>query len=207
MRVTLDRVEVSLGGTAIITGLSAEIAGAQVTALAGPSGSGKTTLLAAIAGEIALTSGRIERRHDTAHPTRARFAWIPQSPSVLGDRAVLENVAIGALSRGLPLDQALSAARQGLLDVGLGHRLHHDARHLSGGEQQRLAFARALAVGAPLILADEPTANLDAVNTGLICDMLRALSGQSTIVIATHDPRVVNACDHVVHLRGLRYED
>lgn len=197
----LEGISLVLGRTPILTNLSMEIAPREVTALVGPSGSGKTTLLAAIAGEVAFEKGDIHFLEAGQNVARPRFSWIPQAASVLGDRTTRDNVALGALSRGATLAHAAHLAELHLNQVGLGHRIDLRARLLSGGEQQRLAFARALASAAPLILADEPTANLDDGNTGRICNMLRDLSGSSTILVATHDPRVTAACARSVHLR------
>lgn len=205
--VQVDVVDaaVSFGAATVFSDFSACFAAAQVTALVGPSGSGKSTLLAAMSGYQSLSAGRVELREGPAGPPSppdpARVAWVPQGSNALGRRSVLDNVAIAPLSTGAPLGEARDRAVEALEVVGLGELLHRQARRLSGGELQRVALARALASGKDVILADEPSANLDAANTELIAQILDGLSTRATIVVATHDPVLVAAAASAVHLR------
>lgn len=205
MQVDVVDAAIRFGTTTVFSGFNAHFPPGRVTALVGPSGSGKSTLLAAISGYQSLSAGQILLRDTpTSSPTRpdpARAAWVPQGSNALGRRSVLDNVAIAPLSAGASLREAHERAREALEVVGLGALLHQQARRLSGGELQRVALARALSSGRELILADEPSANLDAANTEVIAHILDGLTTQATIVVATHDPVLVDAAAGAVHLR------
>lgn len=196
----------SLGQTKVLSGFTACFAAGQVTALVGPSGSGKSTMLSVVSGYQTLDAGRVEIRHgpDAAPlvPDPAGVAWVPQGSNALGRRTVIDNVAIAALSAGAALHEAQERAADALEMVGLRSLLRQQARRLSGGELQRVALARALASGKELILADEPSANLDADNTQLIAKILSELTEHATIIVATHDPVLVSAAAFTVHMRS-----
>lgn len=202
MRVVVENVTARFGDVTALENFSCEIRGDALVALAGPSGSGKTTLLAMLAGALRPTSGRV-RFVDASGPMTLppSMAWVSQASNTLPDRTAAENVAIGALARGLTAAEADEEAARWLNELGLSHRSESPARLLSGGEQQRLAFARALAADAELILADEPTANLDEANTRLLVARLRDLARDRCIVVATHDPLVIAECDDTIALR------
>ena len=108
---------------------------------------------------------------------------------------------LGAQARGESFERAAEQARKALKQVGLLERADSLARQLSGGELQRLSFARALAASQSIVFADEPTASLDLANIRIIAGLLRQLSGKATIVVATHDPLLIDAADHVIDLR------
>lgn len=205
--VQVDVIDAAIrfGATTVFSGFTAHFPAARITALVGPSGSGKSTLLAAMSGYQSLSAGRLELRDGATAPPSppdpARVAWVPQGSNALGRRSVLDNVAIAPLSAGAPLNEARERAIDALEIVGLGKLLHQQARRLSGGELQRTALARALASGKELILADEPSANLDAANTELIAEILNGLTTRATIVVATHDPVLVAAAEVTVHMR------
>lgn len=207
MSVKVDVLDaaVRFGATTVFSGFAAHFPAARITALVGPSGSGKSTLLAVMSGYQSLSAGRIELRDGATSsplpPDPARVAWVPQGSNALGRRSVLDNVAIAPLSAGATMSEARERAVDALEIVGLGMVLHQQARRLSGGELQRTALARALASGKELILADEPSANLDAANTELIAEILSGLTTRATIVVATHDPVLVAAAEVVVHMR------
>lgn len=206
MRVQVHDAAIAFGHITVFSDLSASFESGRVTALVGPSGSGKSSLLAAIAGHQPLAAGRIEIHHDDGAPPRApssdRVAWVPQGSNALGRRSVLDNVLIASLAAGHPMAQARAVAMQALDQVCLADRTAEQARRLSGGELQRVALARALASGRSLVLADEPSANLDAANTDMVADILARLVSQATIIVATHDPILVQAAAAAVHLRG-----
>lgn len=205
--VQVDVVDAAIrfGATTIVSDFTAHFPSGRVTALVGPSGSGKSTLLAAMSGYHPLSAGRVEFRDGPdsppSPPNPARVAWVPQGSNALARRSVLDNVAIAPLGDGAPLDEAHDRALDALETVGLGALSHQQARWLSGGELQRVALARALASGRELVLADEPSANLDAANTELIAQILDGLTTCATIVVATHDPVLVAAAAGAVHIR------
>jgi ABC-type lipoprotein export system ATPase subunit len=121
---------------------------------------------------------------------------------VLAERTTLDNVAIGALARGISFKEACSLAKDAIALFGLGEKLAMPANLLSGGEQQRVTIARCLISPSSVILADEPTGNLDAANTMLVAQSLRAAAaGGKIVVVATHDPDVVAECGTVLDLR------
>lgn len=206
VRVEVHDAAIAFGDVTVFSGLDASFEAGHVTALVGPSGSGKSSLLAAIAGHQPLAAGRIEIHHDDGArpraPAAALVAWVPQGSNALGRRNVLDNVLIASLADGHPMPRARAVAMAALDQVGLADRAAEQARRLSGGELQRVALARALASGRPLVLADEPSANLDAANTDMVAEILGRLLSQATIVVATHDPILVEAAAAAVHLRG-----
>jgi putative ABC transport system ATP-binding protein len=182
----------------------------QAVAITGPSGSGKSTLLNLIAGLDRPTSGRVtvlgQRLDDASERAltafRARSAGLVfQDPHLLPGLTALENVVVARLpwARRKELEPD---ARELLDAVGLGRRLDHPPAQLSGGERQRVAVARALLGRPPLLLADEPTGNLDAATTESLLALLDRLRGELglTMVVATHDPIVAAIADRVVRL-------
>ncbi|KRC62314.1 hypothetical protein ASE14_00200 [Agromyces sp. Root81] len=194
----------SFGDVVVLDNFSCTIEPGMVTALVGPSGSGKSTLLAAMAGFQQLDSGQITYRHadgSVEPPTPQRIAWVSQGANALGARTALDNVMLSALAAGAGLFAASRSAETQLEKVGLSDRMHTLAKHLSGGELQRVGFARALAAAKPLIFADEPTSSLDAANTDQVAELLHTLRETATIVVATHDPRLVETAHAVVHVR------
>lgn len=206
MRVEVVKASISFGAHAVFTDLSATFLPGSVTALAGPSGSGKSSLLAAVAAHQPLSGGRIELHRSlgvVTPPTPGVAVWVPQGSNALARRTVLDNVLIGPLSAGRSRQMAEDLAVAALYQVGLIDRMREQARRLSGGELQRVALARAIASEKPLILADEPSANLDALNTARVADLLSCLVTSATVVVATHDPLLIAAADHTVELRRL----
>lgn len=208
MEVLVQNVSIHFGDLEVLSNFSARFAPGRVTALVGPSGSGKSTLLACIAGYLKPTAGQIVMLDDdgtgpeSGRPVRPEYAgWVPQGANALGPRTVIDNVMIGVLSSGKSLAAATEIAQNALDKVGLGDRVHSPAREMSGGELQRISFARALASGRPLILADEPTSSLDARNTENIVELLHNLRSTSTVIVASHDPAVVDAVQDRVNLR------
>ncbi|MFV0633361.1 ABC transporter ATP-binding protein [Demequina sp.] len=178
-------------------------------AIVGPSGSGKTTLLSLIGGLLAPQRGvsYCTDRHGERHSIAAHATWVLQTVSLLPERTVVDNVAIGAYSSGASRDEATKRSRACLKEVGLDHRASEPARILSGGEAQRVAIARALASRRPILLADEPTGQLDATTSGVVLDAMMASSLAPTVVVVTHDPAVAARCSLVVELRdGQVYE-
>lgn len=202
---------VTLGGEAltILQGIDLEVKPAETVALVGASGSGKSTLLSLLAGLDRASEGEIEvagvRLDSLDEEGRARLraeqiGFIFQSFQLLPGLTALENVMLPAEIRGLP--QARQKATRLLDEVGLADRLHHHPAQLSGGEQQRVAIARAF-IGQPaLLLADEPTGNLDRHTGDKIADLLFQLNREhgTSLLIVTHDERLAARCARCLHL-------
>jgi putative ABC transport system ATP-binding protein len=200
----------------VLDRVTLDVARGECVAVTGPSGSGKSTLLGLIAGLDAPTSGTIEvdkvelGRLDEdalARFRRDRIGFVFQSYHLIPTLTAAENVAI-------PLELAGEADARpralALLDeVGLGARGHHYPVQLSGGEQQRVALARAVARAPALLLADEPTGNLDSSTGAAIIELLLALNGErgSTLVLVTHDPALAGHADRQIALRDGRVVD
>ena len=201
------------GETAVqaLRGLDLTIAPGEFVALVGPSGSGKSTLLNLLggldrpsSGELWLNGMPLHSADDVAR-TRHRkeqVGFIFQSFNLLPRLTALENVAVPLMLAGVPKEERQARARALLERVGLGHRLDHYPAELSGGEQQRTAVARALIHNPGLILADEPTGNLDSVTGDDIMALLQTLNREQaiTLVVVTHDPDVAAYADRIVRL-------
>lgn len=185
----------------------------EYLSLMGPSGSGKTTLFNCIGGLDFPTRGTVKlggrslgelEQGQLAFIRCRNIGYIFQNYNLVEVVTALENVTLPMRILGMGDEEAKEKAARILTEVGLGHRLNHLPHELSGGQQQRIAIARALANDPALILADEPTANLDS-HTGLqIVQLLNRLSKDRgvTVVSATHDHRMLDVSDRVVHLRG-----
>jgi len=186
-----------------------EVAAGETVGIVGPSGSGKTSLLMLLAGlERASGGSVVVAGHDLAGKDEDALARIRrdhigivfQAFHLIPTMTALENVAIGMELAGVA--DAMARAEAGLRAVGLGHRLTHLPGQLSGGEQQRVALARALAPRPAVILADEPTGNLDQATGAMVIDLLFALTREAgaTLLLVTHDPALAARCGRVVHL-------
>jgi putative ABC transport system ATP-binding protein len=192
----------------ILRGIDLSIAEGEAVGLVGPSGSGKTSLLMVLAGLERASSGSVRMdgqeltrldEDSLARLRRDSIGIVFQAFHLIPTMTALENVSI-------PLDlagraDATQRARECLEQVGLGHRLTHLPGQLSGGEQQRVALARALAPSPRLLLADEPTGNLDQATGEQVMDLLFALRGQgSTLLLITHDVRLAARCGRCVQI-------
>ena len=187
----------------------------EFIAILGPSGSGKSTLLALMAGLDRPTSGEVRidgvpiqalSEDELALLRRRKIGFVFQSFQLLGNLTARENVLLPIELLGRP--NPLARADELLAAVGLADRGHHYPSQLSGGEQQRVALARAFAAQPPILLADEPTGNLDGATGRKILELLGELrrSERTTLVLVTHDPAVAALADRLVHLRDGRVE-
>jgi putative ABC transport system ATP-binding protein len=198
--------------TQALRGISLSIEDGEFTALVGPSGSGKTTLLQLIGCLDQPTSGQVfVRGHDVSHLNRNQRAdmrrgtigFVFQFFALIPTLTAYENIEMPLLlNRNTPKERR-ERVMQLLESVDLADRAHHRPDQLSGGEQQRVAVARALAPNPALILADEPTANLDTPNGAQVMDIMTRLNQETgvTFVFATHDPRVIKYARRVITLR------
>jgi putative ABC transport system ATP-binding protein len=213
--IRLDDVHLTLGqGVSrvhILKGISLSIARGEAVGLVGPSGSGKSTLLMAMAGLERADSGDVvidgQRLGALNEDGLARFRGrrigiVFQSFHLIPTMTALENVAVPLELGGVA--DAFDRAKAELEAVGLGHRLSHYPGQLSGGEQQRVALARALAPDPAIVVADEPTGNLDEGTGGQIVDLLFRLKAErgATLVLVTHDLSLARRCDRMVRIRS-----
>lgn len=217
--IRLEDVYVTLpsraGDVEILRGVNLEVNQGEAVAVVGPSGSGKTTLLMVTAGLERATSGRVEvagkdltgMGEDALARLRAgNIGIVFQSFHLVPTMTALENVA-------LPLEfldaaDTFTTARKALADVGLEHRMDHFPSQLSGGEQQRVALARALSAGPKIILADEPTGNLDSRTGAEVMNLLFDLRARygATLMLITHDESLAKRCGRVLRMHDGRFE-
>jgi putative ABC transport system ATP-binding protein len=201
------------GPVDILRGVDLTVANGEAVGIVGPSGSGKTTLLMVIAGLEQITSGSItvmdtllagKSEDQLAVFRRDAIGIVFQAFHLIPTMTALENVAVPLEFKGRT--GAFAVAETYLERVGLGHRLTHYPGQLSGGEQQRTAIARALASGARIVLADEPTGNLDQETGAQIIELLFALKREqgTTLVLITHDRAVAELCDRIAEVRDGR---
>jgi putative ABC transport system ATP-binding protein len=197
----------------ILDGVSLDVAAGEVVAVTGPSGSGKSTLLGLIAGLDTPSAGSIAvdgveltglGETELARFRRRTLGFVFQSYHLIATLTAAENVAVPLELAGAP--EPLAAARRRLAEVGLAERADHYPAQLSGGEQQRVAIARAVALAPPLLLADEPTGNLDSATGAQIVDLLLALNRErrSTLLLVTHDAALAGRAARRIALRDGR---
>ncbi len=183
----------------VLRGASIVVGAGEMVALVGASGVGKSTLLHILGALDRPTAGRVlfrgadlfaQGEAELVRYRRHDVGFVFQFYNLLGEMSALENAMVPALVVRRPMDEARELAAAGLAEVGLGDRLHHRPGELSGGEQQRVAIARALVNGPRLILADEPTGNLDPKTSAVIYDLFLRLQAERGIafLVATHNP-------------------
>jgi len=196
--------------THALAGIHLDIKKGEYLAIAGPSGCGKSTLLAILGlldsssdGNYVLNGRPVDglKLSERARIRNREIGFIFQAFNLIGDLTVYENVELPLTYRGMPGAERKKRVHESLERVGMGHRVKHYPSQLSGGQQQRVAVARALAGDPSILLADEPTGNLDSSNGEAVMDLLRELHrGGATICMVTHDPRYARYADRSIHL-------
>jgi putative ABC transport system ATP-binding protein len=196
--------------THALAGIHLDIQKGEYLSIAGPSGCGKSTLLAILGlldspsdGTYILNGKPVQnlKMGERARIRNREIGFIFQAFNLIGDLTVYENVELPLTYRGMPGAERKKRVHEALERVGMSHRVKHYPSQLSGGQQQRVAVARALAGDPSILLADEPTGNLDSANGEAVMDLLRELHrGGATICMVTHDPRYARYADRNIHL-------
>jgi putative ABC transport system ATP-binding protein len=209
---TTDEIE-----THALAGIHLEIQRGEYVSISGPSGCGKSTLLAIVGlldtpsnGEYTLNGHKVAglRAAERARIRNREIGFIFQAFNLIGDLTVYENVELPLTYRGMPGSERKKRVHEALEKVGMLHRVKHYPAQLSGGQQQRVAVARALGGNPSLLLADEPTGNLDSGNGEAVIQLLQELHQEgATICMVTHDPRYAAAADRNIHLFDGRVVD
>ena len=221
--LTVEGLEKSFGSGSnklhVLKGVDMNIKQGEMVALMGPSGSGKSTLLNIIGGLLAGDGGSItlaKRTYGLKGPSnvvdvrRELIGWIFQDFHLLDNLTAVDNVAMALELSGIPSTEAEEAARTALTKVGLADRMHFVPDQLSGGQQQRVAIARAIAGNRPLLLADEPTGNLDIASGKEVMKLFKELCHDSehpiSILMVTHDPDLASKADRMLLLNDGKTE-
>src|SRR5271157_5098740 len=202
---TTDEVE-----THALAGIHMELKKGEYLSIAGPSGCGKSTLLAILGlldspsgGAYVLNSRPVQglKLSERARIRNREIGFIFQAFNLIGDLTVYENVELPLTYRGMPGSERKKRAQEALERVGMSHRMKHYPAQLSGGQQQRVAVARALAGDPSILLADEPTGNLDSANGEAVMNLLKELHvAGATVCMVTHDPRYAEFADRTIRL-------
>ena len=196
--------------THALAGIHLDIQKGEYLSIAGPSGCGKSTLLAILGlldspsgGAYVLNTRPVQglKLSERARIRNREIGFIFQAFNLIGDLTVYENVELPLTYRGMPAPERKKRVHEALERVGMSHRVKHYPSQLSGGQQQRVAVARALGGDPAILLADEPTGNLDSANGEAVMDLLRELHRTgATICMVTHDPRYARYADRSIHL-------
>lgn len=202
MRLVADALTFAHPGRPmLLDGVHLDARVGESVAVVGPSGSGKTTLLALLGGLLRPRGGRVLLDRDgEVIPVAEHVSWVLQTVNVLADRSVIDNVAVGAFADGLDRATAATRARTALAAVGLAGTDERLVRTLSGGEAQRVVIARAAVSDRPVLLADEPTGQLDQDTSAHVIDALLTSAADKITVVVTHDPAVAARCSRTLAL-------
>ncbi|MCE1227297.1 MAG: ABC transporter ATP-binding protein [Geobacteraceae bacterium] len=212
--VTRELCKVYQEGSIQVTAVqpcSVKLSAGEVIGLFGPSGSGKTTLLSILgcilrptSGELSVFGQEVSQLNENQLPEirRKYISFIFQAFNLFPALTAFENILLGLRIKGVVGSEAEDRTAKMLQEVGLGHRMHFLPRDMSGGQKQRVAVARALAADCPIILADEPTGNLDISNGRKVMELLKELASekQCCVVVATHDNRIEDIFDRIVYM-------
>jgi putative ABC transport system ATP-binding protein len=212
VRVVDVRKTYQMGGVVeALAGVSVDLARGSYTAVMGPSGSGKSTLLNLVGGLDTPTSGRVELDGQDigaagegvrASVRGSEVGFVFQTFNLMPRLTAVENVALPLVFQGWDRERRRERAVEHLQSVGLGDRLDHLPQELSGGQRQRVAIARALAPDPALVLADEPTGNVDSETGSRVMDLLDGVhEAGNTILLVTHDRRIAERAERIVHIR------
>jgi putative ABC transport system ATP-binding protein len=205
LEVAARGIHVSYDGHEVLRGVDLRVSPGQMVAVTGPSGAGKTTLLWVLAALVDPEQGEVTiggaTHRDRDETSAAGVVLIPQDNALAAVLTAAENVLVPLLASKVPPEDARALTAWALGIVGLGEAGDQLVEELSGGQQQRVAVARGLAQEGTVVLADEPTSELDAVNRGRIVALLRAEAERgAAVVLATHDPDAAAECDAELHL-------
>ncbi|MCE2572500.1 lipoprotein-releasing ABC transporter ATP-binding protein LolD [Motilimonas eburnea] len=203
--------------TPVLHGVNLDVQAGELLAIVGSSGSGKSTLLHLLGALDTVTSGEVLFNGQDIHQMSAKqqanlrnqeMGFVYQFHHLMGEFSAIENVMMPLLIAKMPVKQAKQQAQQMLERVGLGHRVEHRPAELSGGERQRVAIARALINEPAILLADEPTGNLDAQSAQNIYQLMRELnqSLNTAFVVVTHDLKLADQLDRQLHMRDGKLE-
>jgi putative ABC transport system ATP-binding protein len=203
--LTIEAADIAYGDRPVLRDVTVTVRPGEILAVTGPSGAGKTTLLAVMAGLVIPVSGTVsidtEELRDRDHGVRLGVVLIPQENGLATILTAAENIAVVMTATGASPAEARRGTSGSLERVGLSGQADQLIDELSGGQQQRTAIARGLALRGEVLLADEVTSELDAVNRQKVIDLLRAEADRGAgVVFATHDPEAAAACDHELHL-------
>lgn len=218
MRIAVTKLCKGYPDLPVLTDLDLSVAPGEVIAIRGASGTGKSTLLHCLglldapdSGSITLDGTELSTlRGDARSAMRAKhIGFVFQAFHLLPEFSVLENIMMSARTAGIALHTGSTRARELLAAVGLGERAHQDVRTLSGGERQRVALCRALLAQPQLLLADEPTGNLDPATAAVVLDLLLSLArkADASVIIVTHDPAIAARADRTLELRAGQLHD
>ena len=201
--IRAENITKAFGSRPILSDVSVSANAGVLFAVVGPSGCGKSTQLMTLGGLLRPDGGfvTLDGQRASMRELQAVTTWIPQAANCLPWRSVLDNVAVGGLAAGLGRGAARLSARQALDDLRIGHLASEPAKLVSGGELQRVAIARSLCSRRPIILADEPTGNLDSASTKQVLSALATAAERGAcVVVATHDDAVFEIAGDVCDL-------